>query len=623
MNSLRNFLTGPRLIAVVLVCALPFVFLGTSSLSTVFTGSFGTINGEEVTEADLNMASNTAISRLKSIYGEDFEFDVLDEETKAALIKQELISQKVLLSQARALGFINDTSIEEAKKSIIQTPQFQIEGVFNEDVYEAQVNSNGYTKDGYVDLITDMYASEVFRNSLVTTNFVTQKEIYKLVSLLEQTSDIKFTKISFDGLKSEIINTDEELTDYYNNNNINFYSEEKRNFSYLILDQSNYESKVNVPDDYIKNAYEEYLTRYEESAQTRIAHIMIEKNNYESRDLALAAINNVNKMLLAGEDFAKLASQYSEDIVTKEEGGDLDYFQQDIFPIEFENAIENLALNDTSNIIELDDTFHILKITEINIQESPPEDQVKEQLKNELIQTESFALMQDDFNDLEDMIFNNASLAEIATDLSKNIEVSDYYSVNDFNFSIDDPQIKDYLFSLDSMINEIHTIELGDIILLMSINTIVSPKLKPYDDVKDEVNNFLTESKAIEKIALMDVELNSIENESDKIDFINSYKYLSNDDFVEVKRYSSLLPREVLTNIFNEMPGEVISVNANNGDRYTININSFKKPSEEEIKEVLDQYQTFADENISNHITDIINEDIFQQAKVKLDNLFL
>ena len=108
---------------------------------------------------------------------------------------------------------------------------------------------------------------------------------------------------------------------------------------------------------------------------------------------------------------------------------------KDIFPIEFENAIENLALNDTSNIIELDDTFHILKITEINIQESPPEDQVKEQLKNELIQTESFALMQDDFNDLEDMIFNNASLAEIATDLSKNIEVSDYYSVNDFNFS--------------------------------------------------------------------------------------------------------------------------------------------------------------------------------------------
>tara|TARA_X000000368_G_scaffold375702_1_gene328266 strand:+ start:303 stop:2174 length:1872 start_codon:yes stop_codon:yes gene_type:complete len=623
MNSLRNFLTGPRLIAVVLVCALPFVFLGTSSLSTVFTGSFGTINGEEVTEADLNMATNTAISRLKSIYGEDFEFDVLDEETKGALIKQELISQKVLLSQARSLGFINDTSIEEAKKSIIQTPQFQIEGVFNEDVYEAQVNSNGYTKDGYIDLITDMYASEVFRNSIVTENFVTQKEIYKLVSLLEQTSDIKFTKISFDGLKNEIINTVEELTDYYNNNSIKFYSEEKRNFSYLILDQTDYESKVNVPEDYIKNSYEEYLIRYEESAQIRIAHIMIEKNNYESRDIAYDAINNVNSLLLTGEDFSKLASQYSEDIVTKEDGGDLEYFQQDVFPIEFEDAIENLALNETSKIIELDDTFHILKITEINVQEAPPEEQVKDQLKNELIQTESFALMQDDFNDLEEMIYNNASLAEIAIDLSKNIETSSYYSVNDFNFSIDDPQIKDYLFSLETVTNEVYTIELGDVILLMSINTIVSPSLKPYDDVKDEVENSLTETKALEKIALMDIELNSIENESDKLDFINSYEYLSNDNFVNVKRYSSLLPREVLTNIFNEVSGEIISVNANNGDKYTINIKSFKKPSEEEINEILDQYQTFADENISNHISNIINEDIFQQAKVKLDNLLL
>ena len=38
--------------------------------------------------------------------------------------------------------------------------------------------------------------------------------------------------------------------------------------------------------------------------------------------------------------------------------------------------------------------------------------------------------MQDDFNDLEDMIFNNASLVEIATDLSKNIEVSDYVLQN-------------------------------------------------------------------------------------------------------------------------------------------------------------------------------------------------
>ena len=67
MESLRNFLTGPRLIFIVLVCALPFVFLGTGSLTGAFGGSFGSINGEDVTEADLQLASNTAVQRFQSV----------------------------------------------------------------------------------------------------------------------------------------------------------------------------------------------------------------------------------------------------------------------------------------------------------------------------------------------------------------------------------------------------------------------------------------------------------------------------------------------------------------------------------------------------------------------------
>ena len=48
MESLRNFLTGPRLFIVIAACALPFVFLGTSSLGSPLQSSFGSINGENV-----------------------------------------------------------------------------------------------------------------------------------------------------------------------------------------------------------------------------------------------------------------------------------------------------------------------------------------------------------------------------------------------------------------------------------------------------------------------------------------------------------------------------------------------------------------------------------------------
>ena len=82
MESLRNFLTGPRLIFIVLLCALPFVFLGTGSLGSGFGGSFGTINGEDVTENDLQLASNTAVQRFKSIYGEAVSYTHLTLPTK-------------------------------------------------------------------------------------------------------------------------------------------------------------------------------------------------------------------------------------------------------------------------------------------------------------------------------------------------------------------------------------------------------------------------------------------------------------------------------------------------------------------------------------------------------------
>ena len=207
MESLRNFLTGPRLLIVVLVCALPFVFLGTSSLGSAFNGSFGTINGEDVSELDVQLASSSTVQRFQSLYGEEFEFDMLDDDFKSESIKQELIVQKVLQAGARKMGFINESTKQDIKKSIIQSPLFQVDGIFSEDIYEAQVNSNGYTKESYIDVMTDFAASELYRSSFNSINFVTKHELLELASLLEKSSDINFIKINFEELKSEIINS--------------------------------------------------------------------------------------------------------------------------------------------------------------------------------------------------------------------------------------------------------------------------------------------------------------------------------------------------------------------------------------------------------------------------------
>jgi len=621
MESLRNFLTGPRLIFIVLVCALPFVFLGTGSLTTAFGGSFGSINGEDVTEADLQLASNTAVQRFQSVYGEEFDFDMLDEDIRSESIKQELIVQKVLQAGARSLGFFNENTVTDAKKGIVQNPQFQIEGMFDENVYEAQVNSNGYTKESYIELMTSLLASELYRSSLSGISFATKNEIFDLASLLEKTSDINFIKISYEGLKDQIVNTSTELMDFYDSNQILFFSEEEREFKYIVLDQSDYKGSVIIPDGYLDNSYQDYLSRFDSSAQTRISHIMIDKNNYESSDLAFEKINEVNTLLIDGSNFEEVVSQYSEDIVTKDIGGDLDYFESDIFPEEFAKGIENLELNQFSNIIELEDTFHILKVTEINIQEPISEEIIKSDAKNELIETESLALMNDDFNALEDMILNNNSIEEVADSLSKDISEGGSVTKSNFNFYISDAKIAEYIFSADSSINQPYAIEFEDKVIVLAITSITDPSLEPFQEVAEDVADLLSESKAIEKLALMDEELSSIESEDDQNAFIGAYSYISEDTFIDVKRYSSLLPQEILVKIFNSMSGDTFNMNANNGDLYIVKINNFNQLTEDEINSVIEEYNTFGQERLASKMSEIINDDVFESARVNLNNL--
>lgn len=623
MDSLRNFLYGPYGIILIIILVIPFVFLGTSSLGTGFSGSFGSINGEDVSEIDMQIASSSAIQRFKRLYGEDFDFDSLDNDFKTEAVKQELIIQKVLLSEARELGFVNDNTVNSVKKNIMQSPIFQLDGVFSEDLYEAQVNSNGYTKEGYIEVMTNLSAGDLYRSSLNVVDFVLENEKKNLINLLETSADINFIKISFDGLKKEIVNSPDELKQYYNQNEILFFSEEERNFQYFIIDQSSYIENIEIPYDYLQNAYNNYLENFNEDAQIRISHIMIEKNNYDSRDIALDSIKNIENLLSEGNEFFEIAKQYSEDIVTKDSGGDLEFFEKDIFPIEFDEAIEDLDLNEISEIVELADSFHIIKVTEKNIQTPLPKDQITNELEANLIETESYALMQDDVLVIEDLISKGISLDQISKDMSKEIFVSEFFTKNNFDFDIDSSELKDFVFSDVASTDEANLINLDDRLIVVSINEVINPSLNSFEQSKNEVSELLSEFKTKEKISLLNNEINSFLTKDEKNKFIDSYNYVTNESYVDVKRYSSLLPREILIDIFENSSDSSLSSEARNGDKYLIDIIKFNKPSDEKIESLINEYDSYNKEIIINNMSQIVNEDIFQNASVNLKEFIL
>ena len=79
-----------------------------------------------------------------------------------------------------------------------------------------------------------------------------------------------------------------------------------------------------------------------------------------------------------------------------------------------------------------------------------------------MIETESYALMQDDVLVIEDLISKGISLDQISKDMSKEIFVSEFFTKNNFDFDIDSSELKDFVFSDVVSTDEANLINLDD-----------------------------------------------------------------------------------------------------------------------------------------------------------------
>ena len=117
-----------------------------------------------------------------------------------------------------------------------------------------------------------------------------------------------------------------------------------------------------LTEEEIEEEKEAFLNNF--VSQKRISHIEItydDSNREEKLDLVQNILLNLKNDSL---NFETAVSEYSTDLSTKNNKGDLGFTDGSIFPDEFENEIRKLELNQISSVIDLSTSFHILKIIE-------------------------------------------------------------------------------------------------------------------------------------------------------------------------------------------------------------------------------------------------------------------
>jgi peptidyl-prolyl cis-trans isomerase D len=596
LESVRSFLSGKTLFVLVTLLAIPFVFFGSTSFGTIFT-SYGKVNGEAVTQTDVNLAASNITQRYQSIFGEDFSIDMIGEEQYSESLRQEIINQKILLSAAKKAGLA--ASDKQAKKEIIKIENFQSEnGQFDEALFQSIIRANGFTPDDYINLVQQTVSMDFFIQGLANSAYATEQDVKKFLTAFEKTRDLDFVLLEFDRIKNAQEVSDDEVKSFFEANPLLFLDDERRSLQYITLNAQAFAEGIQADDALIKTAYDEYLAEQETNVQRRASHIMLDVINYDSKEDALNKLLSIKSQLDEGSlDFADAVTQFSEDDATVDSSGDLGYSAGFAFPDEFETALGGMSLNATSNIIDLEDTLHILKLTELIEPEIKSFEESANELKAEFIASESSSRLQSAISEYEERILAGESFASIfdgdtftTLELLSSAELSNAVSAN----------LANEAFSSNSSLNAVSFVEGDDEVTFFMVTEIVEPQLLSFEAAASSAKDELLNSKAQSEIASISGKF--LENGLDEsmADF-QSYKAVS--------RYSSLLPREVLNTVFQADLQELKQTSLANGDVYWFKPTNETLPDEALMDEKQASYQL------------IVNQIQQQRYNVYLDSL--
>jgi len=301
---------------------LAFVSMALFSSATLNAGvvnkTVAKVNNEVILQSDFDSVADPFIKQMAMAYEKSLPQAELD--SKIADMKKKIlermIDQKLLL--------------QEAKKKNVKISSKDIEDGLK------TIKERFKTRDGKT--LTDAEADADFTSEL-------KKQDLTIAKFKDQLKDeISVSKIIDSEVIAKVVPpTEEELKTYYEKNR----------------------DKLTEPERY------------------SVRHILIRVNkdaSMKDKSQALNKIKEAQKKLKKGEDFAKVAEEYSEDPGSVKKGGDLGYVEKGMMVKNFEDVMLKTPVGKLSDYFETEFGYHILKIDAKKPEQKKSFEEVKEPL---------------------------------------------------------------------------------------------------------------------------------------------------------------------------------------------------------------------------------------------------
>ena len=166
----------------------------------------------------------------------------------------------------------------------------------------------------------------------------------------------------------------------------------------IVEEVVNREVRATIPitPEQVQKFYDENPKRFEQPETVRAAHILLTTVELASKqELApdkqkaqRALIEALLKRVRAGEDFGKLAKEFSQDPGSKERGGEY-VFPRGQMAVEFETAAFSMSVGQISDVVTTKFGYHIIKVLERKAAGKIEFAKVKERVRENLQQEEA------------------------------------------------------------------------------------------------------------------------------------------------------------------------------------------------------------------------------------------
>lgn len=329
-----------------------------------------TVNGYEITQGELENAHRVQVERMRSAMP-NLDVKVFDSDAAKQATLERLVRERLLQVAAADLRLM--ASDQRLANELQQDPNIQSlrrpDGKLDVDRYKQLLSSQGMTPEMFENRVRADLASRQVMGGVGITSFspkaladVTLNAYYEQ----RQAQVARFVPADF---AARLQPTADELNAFYQARAEQFQSLERADIEYVVLDLAAVQKTISVSEEDLKSHYEQNMSRLSNLQERRVSHILIaadaaapaaERNKARAKAEQLLA-----ELKQSPDKFAELARKHSQDPGSAAKGGDLDFFARGAMVKPFEDAAFALNKGDTSNVVETEFGFHILRLTDI------------------------------------------------------------------------------------------------------------------------------------------------------------------------------------------------------------------------------------------------------------------